>query len=60
MSKVFVTADLHFQHKNILMHQANREFDSIEEMDEFIIQEWNKQVTAKDTVYILGDVSFRG
>lgn len=33
-----------------------RGFNSIEEMNETIIQKWNKTVSAEDDVYILGDV----
>jgi calcineurin-like phosphoesterase family protein len=57
---IYVTSDLHFQHANILKHQPNREFNTIEEMDEFIIKEWNRTATDKDDIYIVGDVSFRG
>lgn len=55
----FVTSDLHFFHKNIVKYCPNTRshFTSIEEMNEYIVSEWNASVTNNDTVYILGDVS---
>ena len=35
-------------------------FESIKEMQETIVNNWNRKVTNGDTVYILGDVSMRG
>ena len=61
MSKIYITADLHLGHSankvgfgGIIKH-ANRPFSCIEEHDQFIIDQWNKTVNSKDTVYILGD-----
>ena len=48
-------ADLHFGHKNILLYD-NRPFDSVEEMDEALIESWNKTVKPTDTTYLLGDI----
>ena len=47
-------ADLHFGHANIIRFD-NRPFDSVEEMDETLIKNWNKKVKSGDTTYILGD-----
>jgi calcineurin-like phosphoesterase family protein len=52
---IYFTADTHLGHKNILQH-ASRPFGSLREMDEELIRRWNAVVTAKDTVYHLGDV----
>ena len=52
---VFYTSDLHLGHENIL-HLCNRPFKDIEEMDRTIIENWNKRVHKRDTVYLLGDV----
>lgn len=57
MPKVFFTSDLHFGHANIIRFD-NRPFTSVEEMDAELIKRWNNKVTADDTVYILGDISW--
>lgn len=55
---IFFTADTHFGHENILKY-LNRPFDTVEEMDEHLIYQWNAVVKAKDTIYHLGDLSWR-
>lgn len=58
----FVIADTHFNHKNILtfMHDGKpvRSFDSVDEMNEYMIACWNDVVKDDDYVDHLGDVSF--
>lgn len=57
---IFFTADLHFGHKNILNFQRHTRIgETVDEMDELIVSNWNSQVCEDDTVYLLGDVSFR-
>lgn len=51
---VWVTSDTHFNHTNIIKY-CNRPFSSIEEMNETLINNWNKLVSEGDTVYHLGD-----
>ncbi len=59
MSNVFVISDLHFSHKGVLRFcPAERPFASVEEMNEALIDNWNSTVTKRDTVWVLGDVSF--
>ena len=55
---ILFTSDLHFGHRNIIRH-CNRPFYYIEEMDEFLIDKWNRKVGKNDTIYILGDLMFR-
>jgi calcineurin-like phosphoesterase family protein len=54
---VFFTSDHHFGHDKPFIVQA-RGFNSVEEMNERLIQDWNAVVTPGDTVYHLGDVAF--
>lgn len=59
MSKIFVTSDLHFGHKNILkFNPETRPYDNIEEHDEALIDNWNSVVGPNDVVWNLGDLSF--
>lgn len=53
--KRFCIADLHFGHRNII-NLAGRPFSSVEEMNEVLVNNWNKVVTKDDLVYLLGDV----
>lgn len=55
MEKIWITSDLHFGHDREFIWKA-RGFNSVEEMNETIVQKWNETVSAEDDVYILGDV----
>lgn len=62
MANIFGISDTHFKHANILKFlladgSRMRPFSSVEEMDEFMIQEWNKIVRPQDKVYHFGDVA---
>jgi calcineurin-like phosphoesterase family protein len=57
--KVFFTSDHHFFHQNIIGH-CDRPFLDVNEMDEFMIQEWNNTVGPGDLVYHLGDFAITG
>ena len=50
----FFTSDTHFGSQRTL-DLSKRPFSSVEEMDEFMISEWNKTVGEHDTVIHLGD-----
>lgn len=57
--KVWFTSDLHFWHKNICKY-CNRPYETIEEMNQEIINNWNFVVKEDDTVFVLGDLGFCG
>jgi calcineurin-like phosphoesterase family protein len=64
MSNIFITSDPHFGHANILTFKRQdgspcREFDSVEQMDETIIERFNAVVRPQDKVYILGDIAMK-
>jgi len=55
---VYFTSDLHFGHANIIKY-CNRPYDSVEEMDKALINNWNATVKQEDAVYIIGDFTMR-
>lgn len=55
--KTFVTSDTHFHHNNVI-NFCNRPFDSVEHMNQQLIENWNKVVGTHDHVWFLGDFSF--
>ena len=62
MPSVFLVSDTHFGHSGVCKFMRNdgvtklRPFDNPEEMDEFMVEAWNKKVKPTDKVYHLGDV----
>nr|DAG94531.1 MAG TPA: metallophosphatase domain protein [Crassvirales sp.] len=55
--RIFLFADPHFYHKNIIGYE-NRPFKDVYEMNDIIISNWNKVVKKQDKVFLAGDVSF--
>ena len=51
----YYIADLPFGHANAISFD-NRPFETVEEMNETLIQNWNACVTPADTVYVLGEL----
>ena len=55
---MWFTADLHLGDTNIL-HDMDRPFDSVEEMNRKVIDAINECVAVDDRLYILGDYTYR-
>ncbi|MBQ6832904.1 MAG: metallophosphoesterase [Lachnospiraceae bacterium] len=58
MAQKFYISDCHFGHKNVLQFDQ-RPFDTVEEMDRVMMENWKKRVGEEDEVYILGDFCYR-
>ena len=61
---IFFISDTHFGHANMLNFtnysgERMRPFNSIEELDELMIENWNKMVGPNDRIYHLGDVVYK-
>lgn len=55
----YYISDLHLFHENAI-HFDQRPFESVQQMHDTILKNWNDRVMNGDYVYILGDVSMRG
>lgn len=60
---IWFISDTHFGHENILKFTDSNgnlirgsKFSNVDEMDEYMIQQWNSVVRPEDKVYHLGDV----
>jgi calcineurin-like phosphoesterase family protein len=53
----FVTSDQHLGHYNIIKY-CNRPFETLDEMNETLIANWNNTIKPNDTVFFLGDLAF--
>lgn len=64
MPEIYLISDTHFNHGNILKFtdrntgQPVRPFQSVHDMNETMVENWNKVVKPGDKVYHLGDVFF--
>jgi calcineurin-like phosphoesterase family protein len=61
MANIFLTADTHFGHEGMCKFLREdgkklRPWGTAEEMDEVMVERWNKVVRPNDKVYHLGDV----
>jgi len=52
--KVFFISDLHFDGSKLL--SVRKEFESLDEMNGYMINQWNSVVRKEDEVYIVGDL----
>mgnify|MGYP002638834434 CR=1 FL=1 len=55
---IYFTSDLHFAHERIIKDFSQRNFKTIEEHDQHIIDQVNKYVGPKDILWHLGDFSW--
>lgn len=53
--KIYFTSDLHFGHQKDFLYKP-RGFNSLEKMEDYIVEKWNNKVTNNDDVYVLGDL----
>ncbi len=67
MNKIYLTSDTHYSHKNIIKGTSSwtntdicRPFDTIEEHDDWVVNNINARAKADDILYHLGDWSFGG
>lgn len=58
-SNIYFTSDLHFGHEAILKY-CNRPFANVEEMNQKLIENWNKKVPEDGLVFNLGDFAWGG
>ncbi len=59
----FFTADLHFGHNNVVNFKNTdgtkaRDFDTVQDMEDAMVQMHNEIVKPTDKVYMLGDIAF--
>lgn len=59
MTNTFATADLHLFHQ-MLLTTGYRKFETLDNMHDCIITNWNNTVSKNDTTYILGDITLKG
>ncbi len=73
MAEIFFTSDTHYHHKNIVRGttswekiepsmgiQRVRNFNTLEEHNDTLVNNFNSLVKENDTIYHLGDWSFGG
>lgn len=56
---IFFTSDTHFFHQNIIKFCRYDKFQTLDEMHDTLITNWNSVVKKGDIVYHLGDVTFK-
>ena len=54
----YYIADTHFFHRSLNEKMDQRGFEDIEQMNEYMIDQWNSKVRKNDEVVVLGDFSW--
>lgn len=52
---IYYISDTHFRDQSIF-DKCKRPFESLQDMEETIIQNWNNRINDDDIVYVLGDL----
>ena len=52
----FICSDPHFGHENMI-NRHRKQFKDVLEHNEAIVSNWNKVVSKRDKIYILGDIT---
>lgn len=55
---IYYISDTHFFHNNII-NMCQRPFKNYEEMNDKLIENWNKRIKDNDEVYFLGDFAYK-
>jgi len=55
--KLKIVSDTHFNH-DIIIKRGMRKFDSLQDMNNYIIEKWNREIKPNDNVIHLGDFAF--
>lgn len=71
--EIFFSSDIHFSHRNIVRGTTSwrnedgsipmdsvRDFDTIDDMNETIIKNFNDKIGQNDLLFLLGDIAFGG
>lgn len=58
---IYFASDLHFGHDNIRTWESENRghYNSVEEMDADMVNQWNNMISNDDIVYYLGDFAFK-
>ncbi|MEY8257126.1 metallophosphoesterase [Erysipelotrichaceae bacterium 66-17] len=54
----YYISDLHFFHRALNDKMDVRGFEDVEEMNEYMVSQWNRKVNKRDEVVVLGDFSW--
>jgi Predicted phosphoesterase or phosphohydrolase len=57
MRRLYIS-DTHFGHEAVIRF-SSRPFETVEEMDQAMIHNWNRKVRKEDEIYILGDFIYK-